>query len=197
MNDTRDRIVAAATAIVVEGLETRPSVRAVAARAGVGASTLRHHFPTQRELLETVWQKMFSDQYPDERIHDTSVPARERLLECLLNLLTPIGEGVQAREFWVQLLRSFEGIVSNSRTKSALADFSRGADARVESWLDVLDAEGAVAPGDRSRRVLFLLTVVDGLAIGRALPASGDLDHTRERGVLEDAIDAVLVPERR
>lgn len=190
VNDTRERIIAAATELATQGFETRPSVRAVAAHAGVGASTLRHYFPSQRDLFDAVLQRSFEKQYPDERIHDASVPARERLLECLTNLLTPIGEGEQAREFWMQLF-NFASTAERTQTTTTFTNLTRVASTRVESWLEVLEDQGAISPGDRARRALFLLTLIDGLAIGRALPA-GSSDPGGELGVLEDAVDAVL-----
>ena len=81
--NTRDRIIAAATEMMQEGAP-RLSVRAVAARAGVGASTLRHHFPTQRDLINAALTATYDAAMPDERIRDTSIPPRERLVECIL-----------------------------------------------------------------------------------------------------------------
>lgn len=192
MNDTRERIVAAATILCTEDPTTRPSVRTVATRAGVGASTLRYYFPTQRALFDAVLHKSFEQQYPDERIHDTSIPAPDRLLECLTNLLTPVGEGEQAREFWLQLF-TFANTSESTQAKSAFTNIARVAGDRVESWLEVLEAEGAITPGPRARHALFLLTLIDGLAIARALPAD-DTDHNHEHNVLQDAINAVLHP---
>lgn len=190
MNDTRQRIVAAAEAMITEDPQNRPTVRSVAARAGCGASTLRHYFPTQRELFDAVLRKSFDEHFPDERIDDTSIPARDRLVECLTNLLTPIGEGEQAREFWMQLFGNLDG---SARMESAFTNIGRVMGTRVESWLEVLEVEGAMPPGDRGRRALLLLTLIDGLSIGRAIPGGGP-DRQAERGVLEDAVDAMLTP---
>lgn len=192
MNDTRERIVAAATVLCTEDPTTRPSVRVVAARAGVGASTLRYYFPTQRALFDAVLQTSFEQQYPDERIHDTTIPAGDRLRECLTNLLTPVGVGVQAREFWLQLL-TFANTSESARAESAFTNIARVAGDRVESWLEVLEAEGAITPGHRARHAEFLLTLIDGLAIARALP-SDDADRNGEQVVLQDAVTAVLRP---
>jgi TetR/AcrR family transcriptional regulator, cholesterol catabolism regulator len=41
----------------------------------------------------------------------------------------------------------------------------------VEYWLTVLIQEGPLAVGDTSRRAKFLLTVLNGLALDRALPS--------------------------
>ena len=68
MGDTRERIVAAAKRIVVAGSGAKPSVRTVAAEAGVGASTLRYYFPTQRALLDAVLESVYAEALPDEGI---------------------------------------------------------------------------------------------------------------------------------
>ncbi|QEM48227.1 TetR/AcrR family transcriptional regulator [Mycolicibacterium grossiae] len=90
-SDTRGRILDAACDIAKAGDGTRVSVRAVAARAGVGLGTLRHHFPTQGELLNAVLASIYQEALPDERIRDSSAPPKDRLLECLRHILAPVG----------------------------------------------------------------------------------------------------------
>lgn len=102
MSSTRERIVDAAEALITEDPDTRPSVRTVAARAGIGASTLRHYFPSQRALMDEVVSRALGRQYSDEAMHDPSVPAHRRLLTCAENLLEPIGHGAGARDLWRQ-----------------------------------------------------------------------------------------------
>jgi AcrR family transcriptional regulator len=159
MTDTRTKIVAAARDLVLDGSASGPSVRAVAARAGVGASTLRHYFPTQPELMEAVMVAVYADAMPDERIGDASVPAGVRLVECLTNLLTPV-------------------VARHSRQ-------------RLESWLAILETQGSLSAGDNTTRARYLLTVVDGLAINRALPDDG-LSAETESVILRAAVEAVL-----
>jgi AcrR family transcriptional regulator len=191
MSDTRAKIVAAAREILLDGSASGPSVRAVAARAGVGASTLRHHFPSQPELMEAVMVAVYADAMPDERIGDVSVPAAERLVECLTNLLTPVGTAEQARELWRHLFRTF---VDSDRHPGADAGYAvvvRHSRRRVESWLATLETQGALPVGDNPTRARYLLTVIDGLAINRALPDDG-LTPAVESAILRAAVDAVL-----
>ena len=188
---TREKIVAAAAEIMREDSGAQVSVRAVAARAGVGASTLRHHFPSQRALFDAVVTTIYEQALPDDRIRDATLPARDRLAGCLRNMLNPVGSAAQARTLWVTLFRTFIDSEATAEAQTAYLVFTRKALQRVESWLAVLVAEGALPDGDDARRARYLLTVVNGLSIERALPteaASGD----HESEALEDAVDALF-----
>ncbi|WP_424936812.1 MULTISPECIES: TetR/AcrR family transcriptional regulator [Bacteria] len=186
---TRDRIVQAGAAIVQAGSE-RLTVRNIAARAGVGMGTLRHHFPTQRALSDAVLAAIYEEALPDERIRDTTVPAAERLLECLRHLLAPVGTGQAARESWAGIFRSFIDTTAAAESRDGYVDLHRQTMRRVGSWLAVLTEEGTLAPGDNTVRTQFLLTVVNGLALQRALP-SEETTLDLENAVLRAAIDAL------
>lgn len=187
---TRERIVAAATAMVQEGAE-RLSVRAVATRAGVGASTLRHHFPTQRDLINAALTATYLEAMPDERIRDASVPPRERLRECLWRLLEPLDDTHDPRGVWEDLLRTFAGPETTDDVRAGYAVLVAQAEVRVGAWLAILEEEGALRPGDNVRRTRLLLTVVDGLSIERALPRSASYLED-EAATLAFAVDAVF-----
>lgn len=190
MSDTRARIIAAAKEILVDGTDSRPSVRAVAARAGVGASTLRHHFRTQHELVDAVMESIYRAAMPDLRIGDVSVPADVRLAECLSSLLTPIGSPEQARQMWRQLFRTF--VDSDQRAGwPAYTALVRHTRERVESWLSILEQEGAVPAGEQRLRARYLLIVLDGLAVARALPGTA-LAPQEEATVLRAAASTVM-----
>jgi AcrR family transcriptional regulator len=191
-SDTRARILAAATAIVTEGAGERPSVRAVAARAGVGASTLRHYFPTQRQLFDAVMSGLYAEALPDDLIHDRGRPARERLIGSLRNMLVPVGHGAQARESWRSLFEIFIDADASEASRAAYPFLVSKARTRVEGWLDALVAEGALAPGAATRRANFLITVVDGLSIDRAFPPTEDASAENEETALGIAVDAVF-----
>ena len=187
---TREKIIDAATEIIRAGGD-RPSVRAVAARAGVGASTLRHYFPTQRALLDATLTKFYAEAMPDARIHDTSVPPRERLLECLWILLEPFGSEEQARQTWQTIYEAFIAPEATDQAREGYLVLIRQAEQRVQSWLAILEAEGVLAPGDTPARSRFLLAVVDGLSLDRAvLPATARVEF--EAATLRFAVDAVF-----
>ncbi|CAM3482364.1 TetR/AcrR family transcriptional regulator [Isoptericola cucumis] len=190
---TRDRILVAAATMFSEDPGARLSVRAVAARAGVSTGSLRYHFPTQRALLDTMLATLYGHVAPDHRIHDRSVPARDRLVECLRQVVALAGVGQRSRELWGEVYRKFIEPEPTEELRAATAAVQVQGLRRIESWLAVLTEEGALAAGDNSRRARFLQTVVDGLTLERAMPTSGSpLQH--ETDVLYTAVDCVLRP---
>ncbi|WP_229704961.1 TetR/AcrR family transcriptional regulator [Williamsia phyllosphaerae] len=167
------------------------SVRSVAARAGVSMGSLRHHFPTQRALrdavLETIYDAVTTD---DGVIHDSSLPARDRLVQCLRLVLAPL-LGDQARQAWIKFFEAFvEPEPTNARKASYAAIVDEGR-RRVEHWLTVLDKEGVRVDGDLGQQATFLNTVLNGLWLDRAVPFDDSVLHS-ETATLYYAVDAVL-----
>ncbi|RKN49181.1 TetR/AcrR family transcriptional regulator [Micromonospora endolithica] len=188
---SRERILAAAVAMFGEDVTARLSVRAVAARAGVSTGSLRFHFPTQRALQDAVLARIYDHVFPDDPIHDRSLPARDRLVNCLRQVLAPAGVGEQAREAWS---RAHEAYITSDPTEEVRAAYlamEREGWRRIEYWLTVLADEGALPKEDHARRVRFLLTVLNGLSIERALPAEASILKA-ETETLYTAVDCVL-----
>ena len=189
---SKDRILEAAVAMAGEKLGAGLSVRAVAARAGVSTGSLRHHFPTQRALQDAVLGAIYDYAIADDQvIHDTSLPARDRLIACLRLVLAPAGPGAPAREAWGNVYRRFIAAEQTEELRRTYLAVEREGQRRVEYWLAVLTDEGALAEGDNTRRARFLNTVVGGLSLERALPAGESL-LTVETETLAMAVDAVL-----
>ncbi|MEQ3552914.1 helix-turn-helix domain-containing protein [Pseudonocardia nematodicida] len=192
---SRDKALLAALEMFEENPAAALSVRAVAARAGISTGSLRHHFPTQRELQDEVLTRIYDRAVPGDRIADTSVPARDRLAGSLGQVLTEIGVGARAREATRRAVEEFvvpEPTEQISATYSAIEQQVRS---RVEYWLTVLTNEGALPEGDNTRRARFLLTVLNGLGLERALPA-GESVLASETDTLYMAVDCVLNPGR-
>lgn len=188
---SRDRILIAAATMVSENPAERPSVRAVATRAGVSTGSLRHHFPTQRALMDAVLAGIYAHIAPGEPIHDTALPARERLVSCLRQILAHAGTGNEARE---ALRRTYETLIAPEPTEEARRTYlviEGQMQHRVEHWLSVLVEEGALTGGDNARRAKFLLTVVNGVTLERALPGTESLLES-EAATLFAAVDSVL-----
>lgn len=173
--NSRDKILAAASEMLRQepgSSSQRLSVRNIAAQAGVSVGTLRHYFPTQRELLDTVLARVYEEAMPDDGIHDAERPARERLLECLQHLLAPLATPEQAREVWRNIFDTFIAADITPDIRRAYQVMDKQAQRRIEAWLSILTLEGSLPPGDNIARARFLLTVVDGLSIERALPTA-------------------------
>ncbi|NJC24273.1 AcrR family transcriptional regulator [Arthrobacter pigmenti] len=188
---TRERILVAAMTMFGENPGTKLSVRSVAARAGVSTGSLRYHFPTQRALQDAVLATIYDVVLPDDGIHDESTPARERLLGCLRQVLAPAGVGKQAREATSKVFHTFIDPEPNGETRAAYFAIAGEAQRRTEYWLTVLASEGAIAEGDNTRRARFLLTVLNGLSLERALPADESI-LASETSTLRAAVDCVF-----
>ncbi|KRE27196.1 TetR family transcriptional regulator [Mycobacterium sp. Soil538] len=188
---TRERILRAAAEMIAEDVTTTLSVRAVAARAGVSTGSLRFHFPTQRALQDEVLTRIYQHFMPDEPIHDSSRPARERLVDCLRQVLAVAGVGDEARKAWGTVHENFIAPEPSEKVRSAYLAQERVSAGRVEYWLGALADEGALPREDLARKARFLLTVLNGLSLQRALP-SGESVLKAETEALYTAVDAVL-----
>lgn len=188
--DSRERIIVAAATMISENPAARLSVRAVAAEAGVSTGSLRHHFPTQRALQDAVLDRIYDVVAPGDPIHDTSVPARDRLVRCLRQVLEPGGTGERARGAWAKAYRAFIESPTNE-SRSAYLALEREMRHRVEHWLSVLADEGELPAGDHTARARFLLTVLNGISIERALPSETST-LASETTTLHAAAESVL-----
>ena len=188
---SRERVLAAAAAILAEDISAKLSVRAVAARAGVSTGSLRFHFPTQRALQDAVLARISAHAFPDDPIHDRSLSPQDRLVTCLRQVLAPAGVGTQAREAWGTAYRMFIEPDPTEEIRAAYLAIEREGWRRTEYWLTVLADEGALPKEDHARRVRFLLTVLNGLSIERALPAEDSVLRS-ETETLYTAVDCVL-----
>lgn len=189
---TRDRILIAAATMLAEDPTARLSVRAVAARAGVSVGSLRHFFPTQRELLDTVISGLLSLDVPDDPMNDVSSSPSERLVRCLQALLAQIGAGEQAREHVSSLHRAYVASPPDPDSEHAFHSLERLGVQRVVRWLTTLAEEEALVAGEIEQQARFLLTVVNGLALERALPGA-QARIALERDTLGLAVSAVVV----
>ncbi|WP_407320389.1 TetR/AcrR family transcriptional regulator [Isoptericola halotolerans] len=172
-HSTRDKILVAAATMVGEDPTARLSVRAVAARAGVSTGSLRHFFPTQQDLLDTVVAGIYDVALLGDPLHDRERPAAERLVACLQQVLTLVGTGDKARETWRSTYQAYVASRPSDGAATTYLALERSARRRIEQWLAVLTDEGAIPAGDDVQRARFLSTVLNGLTVERALPADG------------------------
>ncbi|ANY06154.1 TetR/AcrR family transcriptional regulator [Pseudonocardia sp. HH130630-07] len=192
MDGRRQEIVDAARVILAEDPDSTLAVRTVAARVGIGPSTLRHYFPTQRALHEALVIADLDIALSDLRIHDRSVPAETRLRECLAQILPPRRPLDEVRsQRWLQRVNTVFGPGGSAEVRRAWTAFDTTILDAVAGWLGVLAAEGVVPPGSEQRGARFLKTVIDGLAVARILPVPQPDDEI-ETAALGDALATVL-----
>ena len=188
---TRQRILIAAATMLGENPTARLSVRAVAARAGVSTGSLRHFFPTQRALIDTVVAGLYDLELPEDPMSDRSTPAVDRLVACLQLLLSGVGAGDQARRYVGGLYESYIASPPSEEEATTFLALDRLGRHHIERWLEALIAEGAMPDGPGEQRARFLSTVVNGLMMERALPADG-VRLDAETATLRLAVRAVL-----
>jgi AcrR family transcriptional regulator len=188
---TRERILKAAAEMIAEDATATLSVRAVAARAGISTGSLRFHFPTQRALQDELLTRIYEHFIPDDPIRDTSRPARDRLVDCLRQVLAAAGTGDDARNAWGAAYQAFIAPEPSDKIRTAYLAHERVSTNRVEYWLNTLADEGALPRADFAPKVRFLLTVLNGLSVQRALPSRESVLQA-ETETLYLAVDAVL-----
>ncbi|APY84832.1 TetR/AcrR family transcriptional regulator [Streptomyces alfalfae] len=188
----RQQIVEAARSILSEDPQSTLAVRTVAARVGIGASTLRHYFPTQQSLHEAIFAAALEDTPSEMRIHDTSTPARTRLRECLVQLLPPQQpiSGAAADRILTALSTSF-GSSSTDEARNAWGAYTLRTLDAIVGWLRVLAHQGVITDVDLRRRARFLLTVVEGIALTRIIPVTRPTS-AEEEAILDDALSVVF-----
>lgn len=194
-DERREQIVAAAQQLVSEHGAGSLSVRNVAAKAGIGASTLRHYFPSQRELYDAVLGAAFNAQLNDLSIADSNIRASRRLAECMLQFLPKDERQVPELEAWFTIYTSAIGSGRTEHGAQLLAALEHHARTRVDTWLAILDAEGVLRHPDRRRHSTLLFALIDGLCLELLVPES-PTTLSLARSVLSDAIGtAVTAPQ--
>lgn len=188
---TRSKILIAAATMLGENPTARLSVRGVAARAQVSTGSLRHFFPTPRELIETVVAGMYDLEIPDDPIDDRSLTPEERLTACLQLLLSHVGVGERARQQWGALYEAYVATPPSEDEAATYLALERMGRHRIEQWLTTLVDEGAIAAGGIEERARFLATVTSGIATERALP-SETVRVDAEKETLRLAVHAVM-----
>lgn len=187
---TRDKILIAAAQMLGEDPTARLSVRAVAARAQVSTGSLRHFFPTQRELIDTVIAGLYELDLPDDPIDDHTRTPHERLLAGLQLFLADVGAGERARQHWTALYEAYVASPPTDDDATTYFALERLSRQHLERWLTTLTEEGAIPPGDTEQRARFLMTMLNGLITERALPTDA-LQIQTETETLRLAVHAV------
>lgn len=188
---SRDRILWAAASLLGDEAGAAMSVRAVAARAGVSTGSLRHHFPTQSELMGAVLPLVYDLVLPNESIHDVSIPARDRLIASLQRLIAPEGGGLTPRDAWIQTFDRYVRIKPTQAVRQEFLAIDKELRRRIEYSLTILQREGSLAEGDNARRARYLIAVVNGLSVAQAFPVEDTFLQT-ELEVLGTAVDSVF-----
>ncbi|WP_152364006.1 TetR/AcrR family transcriptional regulator [Microlunatus speluncae] len=160
---TRQRILQAAIELAREKGLGALSVRSAAAAAGVGPTTLRNYFPTQALLHSAVTAEFVSVSMSDRNIADSSLPAAQRLAECLEQFLPSKRDPMAALEGWMEYYRLSFGPDAAHGVRDVLVNGRRSSANAIERWLLLLREEGHSLPAVVTEQATMLLALIDGL----------------------------------
>ena len=181
MSDRREQILEAALLLANESGPGALSVRAVAERAGIGASTLRYYFPAQSDLAFAVSERMMLRTVPDLNIEDSSLPPHRRLAECAMQFLPPSSDEAPYQvSAWAEQIGAGFGLNAGEASRRLLERLYRLGIGRFEAWLGVLAAEGYVDEGEVAEAASILSAACDGFMLQLAA-GEADLEQVRER----------------
>ena len=194
MTDRREQILEAALQLAHESGPGALSVRAVAERAGIGASTLRYYFPAQSDLAFAVSERMMLRTIPDLNIEDSSLPPQQRLTECAMQFLSPSADEVSHLvSAWAEQIGAGFGPGAGEASRRLLERLYRLGIGRFEAWLGVLAAEGHVDEGEVAETASILSAACDGFMLQLA---AGEVDLEQVRTRLEKLCTLIVHGEQ-
>jgi AcrR family transcriptional regulator len=189
----RDDIIAAAIRLA-EGSEpgqANLSVRAVAQEAGVGASTLRHYFPTQSELHEAVARQSMDTVINDFSIADATRDPADRLYECCLQFLPSHEHRDIQLEVWFSMHLRALGPEQRAVSRRLLEHGHQVTYDSLHRWLNVFAEEGHLELAEVAPTATALFTTLDGIALHSIItPETMTVDAAHEQ--LRWTIDKLL-----
>ncbi|WP_158254050.1 TetR/AcrR family transcriptional regulator [Cryobacterium sp. Y50] len=190
------RILDAAAQVVSEAGLGGATVRAVATAAGVGMGTLRHYFPTQRDLHDEVVRRVLEDTIQDFDIRDASRDSGDRLVRCMLQFLPDDATAQELLNVWFGLYRHALEPGANGLSRQFLEVAIQRAHRRVGDWLEILADEGAVDRGRIPELVLLLNAVISGVCLEIITPGSA-MTLGAARNIVSGVIRSLIVKETR
>ncbi|WP_210603442.1 TetR/AcrR family transcriptional regulator [Brevibacterium oceani] len=186
----RDDIIAAAIRLAEnsEPGQANLSVRAVAQEAGVGASTLRHYFPTQSDLHEAVARKSIDTVINDFSIADSTIDPVDRLYECCAQFLPTHEHRDIQLEVWFSMHLRALGPEPRAVSRRLLEHGHTVTYDSMHQWLNRLADEGHIAADEVDPIAKALFTTVDGIALHSIITPETmavDVAHAQLRWMIE------------
>ena len=172
----KEEIVQAARELLLGEGESRFSVRGVAQKVGIGASTLRYYFPAQEDLLRAVADDLIAEHSAqligDCDIANTSRPAIERFVECLEQYVPKDGDFKLAMDQWmkVQIAASKQEEERARVALEATMDFNHQT---IKRWVEILQrpdsGPAALEQWDADDAARFVTVLLNGLLMSLSL----------------------------
>lgn len=175
----RDAILLAASSLADrDGLEA-VTVRAAAHEAGVGIGTLRHYFPTQRDLFDAIVERRVDAVIDDSIVLDSAAPIDARIADMVGQFLPAELDQPGALGLWFAYYSTALGPTPSVASQQLLTAAARRSHQHMRRWLRHFANEGPVADDmiDDATETAIALTV--GLTLEALTPGS---PMTIERG---------------
>jgi AcrR family transcriptional regulator len=179
---TREKIVEACLKLVRTYGYKSLSVRSVATEAGVGASTLRHYFPTQADLHREVAHEVVLGRLPDLAIADDSVRPADRLYDCLVEFLPSEDPAERSAMLlnWFELYQLTMPPDPAPAFRGVLESAHQASDAVLRRWLTILAGQGHLDEADVDVQAAHFLALINGFHLSMLVePERFDLDLER------------------
>lgn len=168
----RAQILAAARALALREGVSALTVRAVSTEAGIGVGTLRHHFPTQRELVGAVVAQLVTEELDESIVLDRAVPPGDRLVHGVLQFLPDSLDETGGLDRWFAFYTAALSSSSPEHTRLVLSGAVTAAHERMRRWLGVLAEDGLLDAGDVEDASAGLIALLNGLMLEALTPAS-------------------------
>ena len=185
--ETREALLDAAVACLVELGYANTTTREVAIRAGVSRGAQTHHFPSKAELVAAAIEHVFDQQARRFRDAFAALPEEQRTLDHAVELLWEIVSGPS----YAAILE----VTVAGRTDPELGVVVQGMATVLEQTVAGLLAELFPALSDErvARTIIDLgFTLVQGAAVS-AYAGYGDPEHTIR---LVRSLASLITPER-
>lgn len=187
----RTEILAVARDLAVQEGMAAVTVRAVSSRAGIGIGTLRHYFPTQRDLFDALVVNILDDEIDDSIVMDATRPASERLARGVLQFLPADCADEHRLEAWFRLYVSSLGPTPTPLMRQLLEAAAARSHEHVRRWLTALADEGWLDAVTVENTANMLVALASGLCLETLTPGSPvTIDNARQ--ILESAAQAVV-----
>lgn len=170
--DRRAQILAAARALALREGVSALTVRAVSAEAGIGVGTLRHYFPSQRELVGAVVAQLVTEELDESVVLDRAVPPGDRLVHGVLQFLPDSLDEPGGLDRWFAFYAAAVSSSSPEHTRLVLSGAVTAAHERMGRWLGILADDGLLDPGDVEDASAGLIALLNGLMLEALTPGS-------------------------
>jgi AcrR family transcriptional regulator len=166
-----EKILDAATGILIDEGYAQLSTRKIAARAGIRPGHLQYYYPTKQDVVRGLLERYLERATTafDERLSTSTAPAASRLEAALDGILRDQGDGESARFFWeLWALAARDPAVAE-----AMQLFYRS------YWKTLVRAllatEPALGRPRAERRAALLIAMLEGLSLFRSRTPSREL----------------------